>query len=95
MTDITGGVRFSVTGAEGVKASIHRMIFAHAMTMNGFEGWTFEAQDNSNGADLLVKAPSDDLVKLHALGFIGVMTRGMHHQMHHLALAKGEDPHSH
>lgn len=92
-TDIDGGVRFSVTGAEVVKASIHRMIFAHAMTMNGFQGWNFEARENENGADLIVKVPSVDLMKLHALGFIGVMTRGMHHQMHHLALAKGVNPH--
>jgi len=94
-TDVAGGVRFSVTGSEAVKPSIHRMIFAHAMTMNGFGGWNFEAQENVNGADLIVKVPSADLVKLHALGFIGVMTRGMHHQMHHLALAKGDDPHQH
>ena len=92
-TDLAGGVRFSVTGADEIRASIRRMVFAHAMTMNGFEGWNFEAQENVNGADLIVKVPSADLVKLHALGFIGVMTRGMHHQMHHLALAKGEDPH--
>ena len=28
-----------------------------------------------------------------SLGFIGVVTRGMHHQMHHLMLARGENPH--
>lgn len=91
--DVDGGVRFSVSGADIVKSSIRRMIVAHAMTMNGFKGWNFEAQETESGADLIVKVPAKDITKLHALGFIGVMTRGMHHQMHHLALAKGENPH--
>jgi hypothetical protein len=33
------------------------------------------------------------MVKLRALGFIGVMTRGMHHQQHHWMLATGMGPH--
>jgi hypothetical protein len=33
------------------------------------------------------------VTKIRALGFIGVMTRGMHHQHHHMMLAKGLDPH--
>ena len=28
-----------------------------------------------------------------ALGFFGVLTLGMHHQMHHLMLARGMNPH--
>ena len=32
-TDLAGGVRFSVTGADEIRASIRRMVFAHAMTM--------------------------------------------------------------
>ena len=37
-------------------------------------------------------ARSDEL-KGYALGFIGVMTRGMHHQEHHLMIARGQHPH--
>ena len=33
------------------------------------------------------------LALITALGFIGVMTRGMHHQDHHLMIARGEHPH--
>ncbi|QYX58087.1 hypothetical protein K1T73_06885 [Roseovarius sp. SCSIO 43702] len=33
--------------------------------------------------------------RFRAVGFIGVMTVGMHHQAHHLALAVGQNPHAH
>jgi len=90
---VDGGVRFVVTGAGPVVDSIRRMTLAHAATMNGVGGWTFEAAPVDGGAALTVKVPPKDLPKLRALGFIGVMTRGMHHQMHHLMIAKGENPH--
>jgi hypothetical protein len=37
--------------------------------------------------------PAADVAKMRALGFIGVMTHGMHHQEHHMMLARGEHPH--
>jgi hypothetical protein len=40
-----------------------------------------------------VIAAANASAKLRALGFIGVLTLGMHHQMHHLMIAKGENPH--
>jgi hypothetical protein len=40
-----------------------------------------------------VRPPAKDDAKLHGLGFLGVMTRGMHHQEHHLMIARGEHPH--
>ena len=69
------------------------MTSAHAATMNGVGGWTFQAEQTEDGANLTVLVPPQDLTKLKALGFIGVMTRGMHHQMHHLMIARGEYPH--
>jgi predicted RNA binding protein YcfA (HicA-like mRNA interferase family) len=33
------------------------------------------------------------VVKLKALGFIGIMVQGSHHQLHHLMMAKGEHVH--
>jgi hypothetical protein len=33
------------------------------------------------------------LPRLKALGFIGLMTLGMHHQEHHLMIASGRGPH--
>ena len=81
---VDGGMRFDVTGEGPVRDSIRRMVMAHAATMNGVDGWHFQAATTESGATLSVVPPSKDLGKLHGLGFIGVMTRGMHHQEHHL-----------
>ena len=90
---IEGGLRFTISGDGPVKESIQRMVTAHAATMNGVEGWKFTAAQTDNGAMLDVLTPSKDSAKLRALGFFGLMTRGMHHQMHHLMIARGENPH--
>lgn len=81
------------TGDERVRASIRRMFLAHAATMNGVDGWTFEAAEIDGGASLTVRPPPKEAAKLPALGFFGVLTLGMHHQMHHLMIARGENPH--
>jgi hypothetical protein len=88
------GMRFVVTGNNDlVIASIRHMTAAHAATMNGAGGWQFSARSTDGGAILEVHVPPSDRVKLKALGFIGVMTRGMHHQEHHLMIARGQHPH--
>lgn len=92
-TPIEGGVTFTVEGEGPVQASIRRMVIAHANTMNGVEGWTMKAAETDRGATLTVVAPARDQDKLKALGLIGVMTLGMHHQQHHLMIARGDHPH--
>ena len=87
------GALFKVTGTGSVVGSIRRMVTGHAATMNGVGGWTFVAADIEGGAQLSVSAPPSERAKVRALGFIGVLTRGMHHQMHHLMLARGGHPH--
>ena len=90
---IDGGMRFDVTGEGPVRDSIRRMTTAHAATMNGVDGWKFEAAEIEGGASLTVHPPAKDVDKLRGLGFLGVLTLGMHHQMHHLMIARGENPH--
>ncbi len=90
---VDGGMRFDVTGDGPVQESIRRMVVAHAATMNGVDGWTFEAAPIAGGAALTVHAPPKDAAKLKGLGFFGVLTLGMHHQMHHLMIAGGLSPH--
>jgi len=88
-----GGLRFLVSGAGPVKESIRRMVTAHAATMDGVGGWHYVAAETEEGASLTVSVPPRDLAKLRGLGFIGVMAHGMHHQAHHLMIARGEHPH--
>ena len=91
---VDGGVRYEVTGSGAVRASIRRMIAAHAATMNGVGGWTYQAEDRPEGAAMTVTVPNPaDIQKLRGLGFFGIMALGMHHQTHHLMIARGLRPH--
>jgi hypothetical protein len=90
---VESGMRFTVTGTGSVTDSIRRMVTAHAMTMNAVNGWQFAATEIEGGATLTVLAPAADMEKLRGLGFFGILTVGMHHQEHHLMLARGENPH--
>lgn len=89
--EVPGGAAFTVTSVDpAVQASIERMTVAHAATMTDPSGWRYEAEPKDKGAVLTV---SGDAAQIRALGFIGVMTVGMHHQAHHWAIASGVAPH--
>jgi hypothetical protein len=88
------GVKFTVSGEGPVRDSIQRMVKAHAETMQGADGWGFAAEPTDTGASLVVTPPDKAAAgRLAGLSFIGIMTRGMHHQRHHLMIAKGLGPH--
>jgi hypothetical protein len=90
---VAGGMRFVVSGVGEVRDSIQRMVNAHARIMNGVDNWSFVAANTATGADLTVTVPPRDVEKLRGLGFIGVLAHGVHHQAHHLMIARGIDPH--
>jgi hypothetical protein len=93
-TPVKNGMRFEVTGRGAIRASIRRMVAAHAMTMNGRGGWRYRAEDRPEGAVMVVTVANPaDLPKLRGLGFFGVLALGMHHQKHHLMIARGHAPH--
>ena len=52
---VDGGMRFEVTGDGPVQDSIRRMVVAHAATMSGVDGWTFETAPIAGGASLTVR----------------------------------------
>ncbi len=94
VAEVEGGARFEVTGTGEVADAIKRMVPAHAATMDGVDGWHFSATETADGATMTVTGASQaDTAKIRALGFFGVMTRGMHHQAHHLMIARGMNPH--
>ena len=90
---IEGGMKFTIAGTGEVRDSIHRMVVAHASAMNGTNGWHYEATNTAAGAVVVVHTPAADIVKLRGLGFMGLLASGMHHQHHHLMIARGENPH--
>ncbi|WP_448188175.1 hypothetical protein [Azospirillum sp. sgz301742] len=93
-TPVDGGLRLEVTGAGRTLEAIQRMLPAHAREMNGAQGWAWKAEPREGGVTLTVtSADPRQATKIRALGFIGLMAQGGHHQMHHLAMARGEMVH--
>ena len=79
--------------AEVDRFVLHGARLAHAATMDGANGWRYTGGETENGAILTLTIPSDEMKKLSALGFFGVITVGMHHQEHHMMIARGSNPH--
>jgi ribosomal protein L15 len=84
------GIEITVTGEGRTLAAIKRMVPAHVQELASM-GWKAAAQDLPNGVTLTVTATeAQPIAKLKALGFMGIMVQGAHHQAHHLMMAKGE-----
>jgi len=68
------------------------MVPAHARELAKI-GWSATTEDLPNGVKLVVTTTdAKQATKLKALGFMGIMVQGAHHQPHHLMMAKGEFP---
>lgn len=93
---IEGGVEIAVTGSNRTLVAIQRMIPAWAQTADGRNGWSTKAAPLPNGELLTVTATEPKEVQhIRGLGYIGLLVSGTYHQMHHLAMAKGEFDHAH
>jgi hypothetical protein len=90
---LVSGIEITITGEGRTLAAIKRMVPAHTHELAAL-GWNARAEDLPNGVKLVVTS-SDvrQVVKLKALGFMGIMVQGTHHQPHHLMMAKGEFAH--
>ena len=90
---IDGGIRVEVTGTGRTIIAIKRMVPDQAAMIDATHpnGWSAKTQPLSNGVIFTVTAIEPKQVQIiRGLGFIGVMASGNYHQMHHLAMAKGE-----
>jgi len=87
------GIEFAVTGDGRTRDAILRMVPAHVHELAAL-GWNARTTELPNGVTLTVTATDKTpLIKLKALGFIGIMVQGGHHQPHHLMMAKGQLAH--
>jgi hypothetical protein len=87
---LDNGVEMTVTGEGRTLAAIKRMVPAHARELAAL-GWSARTQELPNGVKLVVTSSDPhQVVKLKALGFMGIMVRGGHHQPHHLMVARGQ-----
>jgi hypothetical protein len=90
---LDNGIKITVTGEGRTLAAIKRMVPAHARELAAL-GWYATAHDLPDGVKLVVTSREPGQVaKLKALGFMGIMVLGAHHQRHHLMMAKGEFTH--
>lgn len=89
---IEGGAVFTVTSdLKTVQQSIQTMARAHGMVvaMGGEMSW--ETKMLAQGAEVTVTGPNP--AKIRGLGYVGLLTYGGHHNVHHEMMAKGADPH--
>jgi hypothetical protein len=90
---LDNGIEIAVTGTSRTRDAIKRMIPAHVQELNA-TGWNAKAEDLPDGEKLTVTSTdAKQVTKLKALGFMGIMVQGAHHQAHHLMMAKGEFVH--
>ena len=86
------GIEFTVTGEGRTLEAIKRMVPAHVNELREI-GWNAKSDELPNGVKLTVTANEGQrLTKLKALGFMGIMVQGGHHQPHHLMIAMGQFP---
>lgn len=91
--EVAGGATFTVTGSGRVREAIRRMAKEHGQMMGRAEGVRWVTEEIPEGAKVTVTstAPGDAkrVARIRGLGFIGLMTVGEHHTVHHLGVARG------
>ena len=90
---LDNGIEIAATGEGRTLVAIKRTVPAHAHELAAL-GWSASTENLPNGVKLVVTASDPwQVVKIKALGFMGIMVQGAHHQIHHLMMAKGEFVH--
>ena len=84
-------MRIGTTGRAGEAAS--RMVPAHGPVLAAETGWMSDVTRDGTEIVWTVKGRQEDVARIRALGFFGLMATGDHHRAHHLALARGEPVH--
>jgi hypothetical protein len=92
---IENGVRLRVRPTtEAARASLDRVLDTHPHMLKQEAGWSM-AVEEADGAYVLRTTTDDpaDTAKIRALGYMGLLAYGQHHQRHHWHLVNGKHPH--
>lgn len=94
---LDNGVQLTVRPTtDSARASLERVFAAHPHMLKQETGWQMDVSSGSRSFTLRVTDPSGtDAEKIRALGYIGLLAYGSHHQRHHWMLVRGEAPHAH
>jgi hypothetical protein len=77
-------------------ASLARVFAAHPAMLEMETGWKMTVAKKNGVYELAVTTPNPPEVdKVRGLGYIGILAIGAHHQAHHWAMARGQNPHQH
>ena len=94
-TSVPGGLAMDITGTGRTEQAIRAMVTPHAVELDRMPEWSAKTGPVVGGVRLTVIAKEPDDAKLVArirgLGFAGLITEGVHHQPHHLAMARGKE----
>ena len=75
--------------------SLERALKAHPSMLQSETGWTMDVKQNKERFTLTIETQKpEEVARLRALGYIGVMALGDHHQVHHWMMASGSNPHN-
>ena len=92
-TNVDGGATFDVQGTGRVREAIRRMATSHGAMITAADGFSWQSTETPTGARVTVRAlKRDDSImtqRVRALGFVGLLTLGDHHTVHHLGIANG------
>jgi len=92
---LANGLRYTVTGQGRTLAAIQRMVPMHAQQIATELGMQVEAEATAEGAWIsVITADDKERAMYQAIGFLGLMTLGEHHDAHHQSMAGGSSGHS-
>jgi hypothetical protein len=96
-TPIEGGVRLVVRPTnDAAAAALQRVLSAHPAMLQQETGWQMDVNAEGDRFALRITDPSGGAVnKIRALGYMGVLAYGAHHQHHHWMMVRGHAPHGH
>lgn len=81
---------------DAAKVSLIRALAAHPGMLKQESGWDMTAKADGDTFILTIEtAKPEEVTRLRALGYIGVMALGNHHQVHHWGMVSGNNPHEH
>ncbi|HKK45812.1 MAG TPA: hypothetical protein VJ964_09835 [Balneolaceae bacterium] len=89
---ISMGVQLQVHPlTERAKTALKRVLMMHPAMLKKEKGWKMESERTGNKWTIrCTTTSSEDVPKIRALGYIGLLATGAHHQRHHWMIATGK-----
>lgn len=76
---------------ERAVGALRRLFKMHPLMLKKEKGWDMSTQQNNNQYIIRVTTNSNsEIEKIRALGYIGILAEGAHHQIHHWMIATGQ-----